>query len=165
MILTVPAHEYWVAIAFLPILAATAFCDLRDMKIPNKLSLIGLGLFAASFPVLGYEAWLLHLVAGVCVFAVCFGLFAVGWFGGGDAKILPVTVLFVPSGLLQLYMFSFSAAMLLGMAAMWCVRQQYTNPDSSWVSLKPNAHFPMGISIAASLPLALIASRLLPEFL
>ena len=88
--------------------------DLPQMRIPNFLSLTGLFLFVLCLPILGGEAWLLRAATGFFTFVLCFGLFAAGWFGGGDAKILPVTVLFVPLGHIELYMLSFSASMVLG---------------------------------------------------
>ena len=151
--------EFWIALAFLPILGATALYDLRQMRIPNFLSLAGLFLFVLCLRVLGVEAWLLRAATGFFVFILCFGLFAAGWLGGGDAKILPVTVLFVPLGHIELYMLSFSASMVLGMIGIWLVRQRLSHPEARWVSMQPGAAFPMGISIAASLPLALVASQ------
>lgn len=155
MIQPISETSLYVALAFLPILLTTAIFDLREMRIPNWLSWAGLAIFAATLPVLGLEAWFLRVVVGAAAFAVCFGLFAIGWLGGGDAKILPVTLLFVPLNILSLYMFAFSAAMLLGMVAIWLARQRFSHEDAIWVSMKPGAAFPMGISIAASLPLAL----------
>ena len=35
----------------------------------------------------------LHLAAGALVLVVCFGLFAAGWIGGGDAKLAAATAL------------------------------------------------------------------------
>lgn len=158
---SVAQAEAWVALAFLPILAATAVCDLRHMRIPNRLSWVGVALFVASLPVLGADVWSLRVLAGAAAFAICFGLFAVGWLGGGDAKILPVTFLFVPTGLLPVYLFSFSAAMVLGMVGIWLARQRLSRPDASWVSMQPGAAFPMGISIAASLPMMWLAHHVM----
>lgn len=150
--------EYWMAGAFLPILLATALFDLREMRIPNALSWAGLALFAFYLPFVGFEDGLSRILAGLIAFGICFGLFAAGWLGGGDAKIFPVTVLFVPVGHLPAFLFSFSVAMVLGMVSIWCVRQRLSHPQAPWVSMKPGAAFPMGISIAASLPLVLIVS-------
>ncbi len=155
----IPTVELWVAYTFLPILAVTAFFDLREMRIPNWLSWQGLALFAFCLPILGIDVWGVRALVGACAFAVCFGLYAMGWLGGGDAKIFPVTMLFVPISVLPLYMFSFSAAMCAGMIGIWCARSVYASPDSNWVSMKPGAAFPMGISIAGSLPLALLAAN------
>jgi prepilin peptidase CpaA len=154
--------DFWIVIAFLPILCATAVYDLRQMRIPNYLSLAGLFLFALCLPALGLEEWGWRALTGLFTFVLCFGLFAAGWLGGGDAKILPVTVLFVPFGHIELYMLSFSASMVLGMVGIWAVRQRLSHPQTSWVSMQPGAAFPMGISIAASLPMALIAAQFIP---
>ena len=148
--------DLFVALIFLPILAITAYGDLRRMKIPNSLSLVGLTLFVFCLPFLGFETWLLRATVAAIAFGICFLLFAIGWFGGGDAKILPVTVLFVPTSHISLYLFAFSACMIVGMVAIWLVRQKFASPEAEWVSLQSGAAFPMGISIAASLPLMLL---------
>ena len=155
MIQPISATSLYVALAFLPILMTTAIFDLREMRIPNWLSWAGLAIFTATLPVLGLEEWFLRAAVGAIAFAFCFGLFAIGWLGGGDAKILPVTLLFVPLNILSVYMFAFSAAMLIGMVAIWVARRRFSHENALWVSMKPGAAFPMGISIAASLPLAL----------
>ncbi len=152
--------EYWMASAFLPILLATALFDLREMRIPNALSWAGLALFAFWLPFLGFEDGYYRVLAGLIAFGVCFGLFVAGWLGGGDAKIFPVTALFVPIDHMPAFLFSFAVAMVLGMVSIWCVRQRVSHPHARWVSMKPGAAFPMGISIAASLPLVLIVSLL-----
>jgi prepilin peptidase CpaA len=152
--------DFWIASAFLPILLATAFFDLREMRIPNSLSWAGLAVFALGLPFLGFDEGLSRCLVGLMAFGICFGLFAAGWLGGGDAKIFPVTILFVPPDHLPMFLFSFSAAMIAGMVAIWCVRQRLSHPEAVWVSMKPGAAFPMGISIATSLPLVLIISLL-----
>lgn len=154
----IASADLWIACAFMPVLLVTAFFDLREMRIPNRLSWMGLAMFVCCLPVIGFEAWFVRVLIGFAAFAICFGLFSVGWLGGGDAKIFPVTILFVPATHITLFMFSFAAAMLLGMAAVWCARQFLSSPDAAWVSMQPGAAFPMGISIAASLPLALVTS-------
>lgn len=161
MIAPLAATDLYVALTILPVLLLTAMFDLRQMRIPNWLSWTGLAIFAATLPVQGFEAWALSALVGAAAFAVCFALFAVGWLGGGDAKILPVTMLFVPFNQLALYMFAFSVAMIVGMVGIWVVRQFLAHENAAWVSMKPGAAFPMGISIAASLPLALAAALII----
>lgn len=160
MSFTYATSELFAALLFMPVLAATAWNDLRRMKIPNTLSLIGLGLFVACLPLLGWDVWLMHVAAGVVAFVVCIALFAAGWFGGGDAKILPVTLLFVPTDILPLYMYAFAASMLIGMSGIWAVRQKLARPDAIWVSMQSGAAFPMGIAIATSLPVTLVLAAL-----
>ncbi|MXN66423.1 peptidase [Stappia sp. GBMRC 2046] len=76
-------------IVFPCLVAYAATSDLFTMTIPNRVSLLLVAGFAAlapfvplSLPDAGY-----HLLAGVCVFAVGFTLFACGWMGGGDVKV------------------------------------------------------------------------------
>ncbi len=81
-------------------------------------------------------------------------------FGGGDAKILPVLFLFIPTPALSVYLLGFSAMMLAGMVGIFLVRQIVNRDSATWVSMKPGAGFPMGISIALSgfvLPVTLLS--------
>lgn len=70
--------------------AIAAFSDLFTMTIPNRVSLILLASFIVIAPLagLGLQQIGYHLLAGLCVFAVVFVLFALNAMGGGDAKIL-----------------------------------------------------------------------------
>ena len=137
--------------AFLPVLAATAYCDPRFMKIPNRLSLAGIGIFVlAAIFYLPQDIALTRAAAGAIAFAICFILFMFRVFGGGDAKIFPVLILFVPLPALSVYLLGFSASMLAGMVGIFLVRQIVNRDAATWVSMKPGAGFPMGISIALS---------------
>jgi prepilin peptidase CpaA len=71
-------------------LAAAAFTDLFEMKIPNMIPLVLLLGFFALAIVLGlpFSAIGMHLVAGLIVFLACFTFFAFNVMGGGDAKLL-----------------------------------------------------------------------------
>ena len=76
-----------VLVALPALLLAAALCDLASYTIPNWLSLATAGLFLA-FAVLtplapGAVGW--HLAAGLAGLVLGFGLFALGWIGGGDA--------------------------------------------------------------------------------
>lgn len=80
------------------VLAASS--DLLTMKITNKLVL---GLFVCFFVVafaagLPLEAIGMHLAAGAVVLAACFGLFALNWIGGGDAKLIAAIALWFGFG-------------------------------------------------------------------
>ncbi len=71
-------------------LVIAAISDLRTMTIPNPLCAVLLASFLVAAPTVGL-AWAdigMSLVAGLAVFAVCFGLFALNVMGGGDAKLL-----------------------------------------------------------------------------
>lgn len=132
-----------------PVLVATAYCDLRHMRIPNALSLIFLTVFLLSAPfLLSGDEVLFRLTTSAAFLAIGFGLFALRLIGGGDVKILSALLLFVPSATISAFMFLFSTTMVLGIALMPLLRALPGAGGSGWVSLQPSAGFPMGISIA-----------------
>lgn len=80
--------------AALLLLAYAALSDLRGRRIPNRASVILALAFlpAALLAGLPWPAILVqHLGAGLLVFAVGIPLFALGWLGGGDVKLLAAT--------------------------------------------------------------------------
>jgi prepilin peptidase CpaA len=80
-----------ILMALLPCLLAYAcFSDLFTMRISNRVCLFVLALFPVAALVAGMAlpAIGLHIAAGFVVLAVSFTLFAFGWIGGGDAKLV-----------------------------------------------------------------------------
>ena len=77
------------SLVFPALMAYAAASDLLTMTIPNKLTLLIVATFAIFAVVTGLAgtAILLHVCAGALVLAVCFVMFALGWMGGGDAKL------------------------------------------------------------------------------
>lgn len=143
---------------FAPVLLAVAYFDLRYMRIPNVLSLIGLGIFAVFAYWLGWPEAGLRVAAAAIIFGIGVGAFVMNWFGGGDIKMLSVLMLFVPSGTWQLYALCFSVAMIFGIMFVLTLRAAPWLEGSSWVTIEKKGTFPMGISIALSgllLPFAL----------
>lgn len=93
-------------IVFPALMAYAAASDLVTMTIPNKISLALLVAFAA-FAACGGFAWdaiLLHVAAALLVLSVCFAMFALGWMGGGDAKLAAATALWLGFGTLMEYL-------------------------------------------------------------
>jgi prepilin peptidase CpaA len=76
---------------------AAAWSDLRSFSIPNRLILILLAGFppAALLNSLTAANWLSHLSAAMTLFAAGAGLFTLGLWGGGDAKLLPMAGLWL----------------------------------------------------------------------
>ena len=74
-----------------------AVSDMLSMTIANRVPLILVGAFVMIAPLAGMDpvaiAW--HLAAGATVLTVTFGLFALGGMGGGDAKLLAATSLWL----------------------------------------------------------------------
>jgi prepilin peptidase CpaA len=79
------------AIAFIfPLLLAFAACsDLLTMRISNMLVAAVIAGFIVVALIVGMSPALIgmHLAAGALVLAITFALFALGWIGGGDAKL------------------------------------------------------------------------------
>jgi prepilin peptidase CpaA len=91
---------------FPALMAFAAASDLFTMTISNRVSLA----LAAGFLVLailsgmGFSEILFHLGAGAAVLAVAFGCFAMGWVGGGDAKVASSAALWFGFGHLLNYL-------------------------------------------------------------
>jgi prepilin peptidase CpaA len=93
-------------LVFPALMAFAAVSDLLTMTIPNKVSMALVVAFAA-FAIVGglpWEAVLMHLAAGAVVLAVCFAMFALGWIGGGDAKLAAATALWLGFDTLMEYL-------------------------------------------------------------
>ncbi len=78
------------------IIAAAAY-DVSTFKIPNRLTAIMLVTWPLAAFAIGMPAvqWALSGIMAGIVFLGAFGIFAAGWFGAGDAKLLPVVALWV----------------------------------------------------------------------
>lgn len=80
---------------FPALMAFAAATDLFTMTISNRVSLLLIiGFFGlAILGGLGWQAILMHTAAGATVLALAFGCFAMGWIGGGDAKVASAAAL------------------------------------------------------------------------
>lgn len=134
-----------------PLLVTMALCDLKDLKISNRLVLTMLAGFILSAPLFlsGHEA-AYRAITGCAVFALGVAGFAFRLWGGGDVKAIAVLTLFVPGYSLLLFAFTFSASMALGMIIVLTGRFLLGSPNFHWSALRPEAGYPMGVSIAMS---------------
>jgi prepilin peptidase CpaA len=91
---------------FPALMAFAAASDLLTMTISNRVSLA----LAAGFLVLallsgmGFYEMLSHLGAGIVMLTVAFACFAMGWIGGGDAKLAAAAALWFGFGHLMNYL-------------------------------------------------------------
>jgi prepilin peptidase CpaA len=99
-------------LAFPALMAFAAASDLLTMTIPNKLVIALIAGFAILAPAAGLpaSAIAMHVSAAALVLAVSFGLFAFGWIGGGDAKLVAATSLWLGFGSLTDYLVLASVA-------------------------------------------------------
>lgn len=86
-----------IALSFCGTMIYAAVSDLLLMKIHNIACLF----LAASFIILAPLAGLswhdiaFHMIAALVALLICFGLFAINAMGGGDAKLISATVLWI----------------------------------------------------------------------
>lgn len=79
----------------------SAVSDTLSMTIANRVPLLLLGVFLVVAPLTGM-AWAdigLHLAAGALLLTVTFALFAFGGMGGGDAKLIAATGVWMGLGM------------------------------------------------------------------
>ena len=140
---------------FPALMAFAAASDLLTMTISNRVSLA----LAAGFLILallsgmGFYDILSHLGAGFGVLTVAFACFAMGWIGGGDAKLAAVTALWFGFGHLMNYLvyaslFGGALTLLLLQFRQWPLPYQLAG--QAWL-LKLHAKdsgIPYGIALA-----------------
>ncbi len=88
------------------LMAFAASSDLLTMRISNKLVLVlAACFFAVAFAVgMPLDQIGLHLACAAAVLAAGFLFFALGWIGGGDAKLAAATTLWMGFGLTLPYL-------------------------------------------------------------
>lgn len=132
-----------------------AFRDLTTMTIPNWLN-AGLAVsFLALAPfVIDWSTFGAHVGAGVAMLAVGMVLFALGWIGGGDAKLFAAAALWF--GWTDLTAFVLVTALAGGglTLALMALRNVPVVPaaayDRAWVArlLTPKGDVPYGLALA-----------------
>jgi prepilin peptidase CpaA len=84
-------------IPFCLLLVYAAISDIRGYIIPNWISITLIIIFFPTYFLAGLpvDQFWSFVWPALIVFAVCFGLFALGSIGGGDAKLLPASALWI----------------------------------------------------------------------
>jgi prepilin peptidase CpaA len=148
--------EVLVLFALPLLLALAAGWDLASFTIPNFLSLALLGLFAVFAAVVGLSlpaiGW--HLLAGFTGLFLGFTLFALGYIGGGDAKLFAAVLLWLGFADLLSYTLLasvFGGFLTLGLLLMrqWPLPSQLTR--QAWIMRLHDARsgIPYGVALAA----------------
>lgn len=141
---------------FPAIMAFAALSDLFTMSITNRVSIIlvaGFGLLAALTQ-MGASDLLSHVGAAAAVLAAVFVFFAFGWIGGGDAKLMAASALWV--GLRGLAPFALYTGLAGGALALLLVlmRSAWLRPlaaaGPAWTRrlATPGEAAPYGVAIA-----------------
>lgn len=138
-------------------MAYAAASDLLTMRISNRLILAMVASFFVIAVVMGMplQEIGLHVAAAALVLAVAFGFFAMGWMGGGDAKLASATGLWVGFSLTLPYLLYASLlggvlTLLILVARNWALPVRLMNVE--WISRlhDKKTGIPYGIALAAS---------------
>lgn len=78
-----------------------AVSDMLTMTIANRVSILLVAAFAVLAPLSGmdWQTYGLHFAAGGVALVITFGLFAIGAMGGGDAKLIAATAVWMGLGI------------------------------------------------------------------
>jgi prepilin peptidase CpaA len=151
-----PLFHQFLMLCFFALIILAALSDIREFRIPNKISLALLALYplyvlSSPLPV----AWLMALAIGGLVFMAGLTLFFCGLVGGGDVKFLAATSLWAGASLtLPLLVVMGLAGGALGVTALGILyfrRYRSTGiagvivPDTTVAAPK----LPYGVAIAA----------------
>ena len=148
--------EILVIVALPLLLGAAGAWDLASFTIPNFLNAALLAVFVlfALVAGLGVAAIGWHLLAGLAGLMLGFTLFALGYIGGGDAKLFAVTLLWLGLKDLMPYLLIASIAggalTLLMLALRQCPLPQYLLRHA-WIAKLHDASsgIPYGVALAA----------------
>ncbi len=146
------------ALLVFPLLMAfAASSDLLTMRISNRLVLVmAAGFFVVAFAIgLPLPQLGMHVAGALLVLCIAFAFFALGWIGGGDAKLAAATALWIGFGELLPY---FVYAALFGGAltlVVLIVRRRPLPPALMRVEWLGRLHdakagVPYGIALAAA---------------
>jgi prepilin peptidase CpaA len=135
---------------------SAAVSDLTTYKIRNNLVLTLLLAYLAFAPIAGItgqEIGRSITVAGLVLF-LCFGLFAAGWIGGGDAKLATVTTLWLGADNAVAYLLFLSLlggvlAVIVYLCRSWPLPERLAN--TAWIARlrtrAKGAELPYGVAI------------------
>jgi len=146
--------------------------DLISMKIPNWISgVLVLGFFPAAL-VVGLSPMVVAAHVGIAVLALVLGagMFALRWIGGGDAKLMAASCLWLGltgSGMFMLYTGLTGGLFCLALMLARSHARPFLSGAPGWVVqlMEPRGDIPYGVAIAAGVLLAYPASPLMIAFL
>lgn len=143
------------SLALCALAAVGAFLDIRARTIPNLLVLV---IFVAGLVMLGVKLPEISLLSHLAHFGIALvatmGLYALGAWGGGDAKFYAALALWFDLGQALLFLVATAVAGLLLLSVMLCFRAVKKRPDWS-------RELPYGVAIATGA----IATQIGPSIL
>jgi prepilin peptidase CpaA len=150
------AAEFFLFAVFPLLLAVAAGWDLASFTIPNAISIALVAAFIAFAVILRMNPGLVgfHLLAGFVALVIGFGLFALGYIGGADAKLFAGTALWI--GFSDLLSYALFAAVSGGALALLLIgARQLPLPGfllrEAWIARLHDGKsgIPYGVALAA----------------
>lgn len=147
--------SFFILAIFAATMLTAVYKDVTTMTIPNWASLLVLAGFFMAIPFVwqGWANFGEHLTVGATMFALGFAMFAVGAFGGGDAKLMAATSFWWMWPDLVLYVFyttlaggALSIFMLVG--RNFIPASVLTHPWLYNLMGKDNKKMPYGLALA-----------------
>ena len=149
-----------------------ALTDVTSFTIPNRVSALLLLAFVPAALALGRPIGEMGLDAAICFAALLagMGMFAAGWIGGGDAKLLAAASLWLGLPAMPIFLLVTAlsggalAMLLMNVRSSWV--QPYLGGAPSWLArlATPGADVPYGVAIAAGALAAFPQSSLMQAF-
>ncbi len=150
--------ELAVLIIFPLAMLVSASMDILTMTIPNKVTLALVVGFFVLAPFVGFtwQEFGLHIAIGFAMLVITMGMFAMGWIGGGDAKLFAATGLWL-GYTTQMFEYALYASLLGGVLTVLVMKLRMMPVLPSWMSFKwlerlhnPNEGVPYGVALAAA---------------
>ncbi len=150
--------------AFSILMIFAALKDAATMTIPNWISLAIIAAYFVALPFTwqGGAVFLEHLSVGLVFFLAGFAMFAFGWLGGGDAKLMAATALWWtwPDALNYIFYTALAggALGLFLLAGRQYIPVKVLTSPWAYKMLKDEKKMPYGIALAIGGVLTLIQS-------
>jgi prepilin peptidase CpaA len=141
---------------FVGLMALAMLSDIRSMTIPNRLNLALVTVFALSALWAGMPgaAMAFHVLFALAVLSATAGLFAMGWMGGGDAKLIAATALWFGPSLLFLDYMLLAALLGGGVTLALLAARAMLRPTTGFVFLDrllvPANGIPYGVALGGA---------------
>lgn len=140
-------------------LTGAAWHDLRRLQIPDRFALTIVAAFVVAAVGQPVAPTVAAVLVGTAMFAGGAALFARGWMGGGDVKLLAAIAVWAgPGGLVTLLQVTAFAG--AGLALAMLIRLRRRTPDGWQMQAPLAAPMPFGVAIAAG-GLAVLGSRIM----
>jgi len=148
--------EYPLLLVFPVAMTCAAAFDLLTMTIPNKISIALMIAFFVVAPLVGlsWSAIGIHATTGAAVLVLGFALFAGGYMGGGDAKLLAAASLWLGHESLLNYFLAIGAlggVLSLAILGLRRIPDAYI-PSLDWVQRlhSKSSGIPYGLAIGGA---------------